>query len=982
MAAKSSSYVDIFSDSMHFRLEVDEDTCFARLKQLLFRNSNGKLENDGLYPETSKIIVYMLDLQSPDTPIIPREDDLVLFLLRQCSSVVSHNRIRIGLVSCTSHDKLFAFDSWHQQNIREGLTMLPAGNHRAELSSSALMDSLDSIPINEQLFRFVENNAIKGGALSMLNANSEKKAWGEVLLFLWPCSLWIFEQTRSGIRTCQKVYSLAENDLAVYRPKNSSSYFSVSVQASANGACFSKTQELKFKATTSQEAGNWCRQILDKDSEYLDEDNDVIFGIENMCSEMASNVFMKEVSEMYELTSFEGMLKNDYLRRVFQEWLSKQYVEEVLKFWLYAEDFRRGHPDATNPFSFQAALPAGEQQPHGHHYLSNWANAIFDQFIAENAAQQVNECSAQERLKLEAQLSSASVEDLGPNLFGSVQLACFHNLKFEWYPKFVRSQPHDYNIMLCAASCTSAIATSAQESLGSLSFSGKYPAALQQSENGARRGFLSRMFGLGKRDSKPSIQQAVEKRSSSGLIPTIEVPWRRNVCSKQEGRKISAVQRTHGAFHNWMPNKWWEYVDLSEWRDFNSNEDFEASLRFMLSKAMSQPFSDVRKRIERVEECIENMPSSIGVITYEDPSGHAGKGMGYLDKKSAVDEICVHSPLGIDDIVKLSLPGKGSGIRHHEAQWFEGDNLLTPTRIRLSETSGGELSNLDMAPSPMPIPGEWVHTAVPRKKSQAQSIFPLDFSALGIVGVVRLCCTVPVSHVRRTAVESSPSRIMGSPLRSPSLDDNILPASSNTAAGAVQNVILTDYGGLGRLYFLDPTGESIAHFISLDHVSQVGPSTDSCYHVDIGMKSDRDETKSIWTLKFDENSNSDVLEIITEWLHWLCTYCRNATQRVCIWHYSLAYEGNSRNLKVLVLHSDLQLRTYYVTGGRLRSELLIGDASPVPKKNTEVQFGRKVAVPQFMSRNRPINCTFDSPQLASDWLSLSAFTKSLVNESD
>jgi hypothetical protein len=172
------------------------------------------------------------------------------------------------------------------------------------------------------------------------------------------------------------------------------------------------------------------------------------------------------------------------MRKHFQEYLGKNLTDESLKFWEYAEDYRRGHPQSSYPFDLgstevpsqtkgrnsksmlkgstsnnnlsgcgsttakdlstiqnviasaeETSLDEGNKKPlsaEEKNRIETWCKTIYECFIEDGAPMQIGDCSSDSK-----EMIIANMKDCHPNLFLDIQLKIFHNLKFKIYPDFV-----------------------------------------------------------------------------------------------------------------------------------------------------------------------------------------------------------------------------------------------------------------------------------------------------------------------------------------------------------------------------------------------------------------------------------------------------------------------------------------------------------------------------------------------------------------
>jgi len=201
---------------------------------------------------------------------------------------------------------------------------------------------------------------------------------------------------------------------------------------------------MMLKAKTRDECEAWMEAINDR---YKDRfENDEFIRAENTMTCEALRVSIDDVKRLTDLARFEGMLGNELLRKAFREFLHKAFVPESMKFWEYAEDFRRGHPSSHEGYDF---YEKGVLNPMVH----AWGQLIFNHFIKDGALFQVSDCSGVESEHLQHLLNSSSIPS--PDVFARVQAVSYRKLKYDegHYVAFVEKHDKGKNRLVCIFVC-------------------------------------------------------------------------------------------------------------------------------------------------------------------------------------------------------------------------------------------------------------------------------------------------------------------------------------------------------------------------------------------------------------------------------------------------------------------------------------------------------------------------------------------------
>jgi hypothetical protein len=114
-------------------------------------------------------------------------------------------------------------------------------------------------------------------------------------------------------------------------------------------------------------------------------------------------------------------------------------AQESLLFWEYTEDFRRGHPNSTQPLISITSRPPDltpTSSTETNNSLRQWAEGIYNCFIADGSPMQVA-ISGEAKAAIEKIILDETAE-IPFDLFKQTQNQLFNHLKFQLYPSFAQ----------------------------------------------------------------------------------------------------------------------------------------------------------------------------------------------------------------------------------------------------------------------------------------------------------------------------------------------------------------------------------------------------------------------------------------------------------------------------------------------------------------------------------------------------------------
>jgi hypothetical protein len=270
--------------------------------------------------------------------------------------------------------------------------------------------------------------------------------------------------------------------------------------------------------------------------------------VESIICTVEQEACQRDLTLLAYFSGFEGMLSNPLLRAAFQLYLETNHVPESLKFWEYAEDFRRSHYDSPEPFAFRSDSGSMDAQ--------SYALGIYQGFLEDGAKYQVSDCSFDENRKI---MESLQVGSPPPTLFSSVQRISYVKLKFSdgHYPSFITHTKYR-NCLLAALH-----ATHCHKRKKPLFATCVVSKVLQTSAHlvgGKRTSVWERFNIFGIQSQYPAASKDVERDNAfshldlrtkgrySEKMTRLSTPWRR-----LEVEKLGA---------SWLPQSWWDFALL------------------------------------------------------------------------------------------------------------------------------------------------------------------------------------------------------------------------------------------------------------------------------------------------------------------------------------------------------------------------------------------------------------------------------------
>jgi hypothetical protein len=180
-------------------------------------------------------------------------------------------------------------------------------------------------------------------------------------------------------------------------------------------------QKTVFRAASKEELEWWTKAIRHRESQPAE--NEMIqLADAHICDE-EWYFALEDIHTMCRCARFEGALVNTSMRLKFQDFLEREHSEELFLFWQHVEAYKLRHPDSPNA---QRSLVVSASD------AKNWAHAIYETFVSENAVHQVS-TSGQQLTHIQDNLEYPTWD-----MFDGPQKAAFAQLRTSSYTRFVQ----------------------------------------------------------------------------------------------------------------------------------------------------------------------------------------------------------------------------------------------------------------------------------------------------------------------------------------------------------------------------------------------------------------------------------------------------------------------------------------------------------------------------------------------------------------
>ena len=226
----------------------------------------------------------------------------------------------------------------------------------------------------------VEATAVKSGRLQKYQAY--KDLWRDEVVVVDETRIWFYQLNDLFVAGAYSYIDLVPDASAFISEENSCVIIIVNHARTTpkfrRSAGEKDAWTIKLKAKSKEEALEWFTAIKTRRDNICDEDNLQILLAEEMMANDQKEIFQEDVCKFNEMAQFEGMMENRFLRQNFQNFLKRNFSDEFLKFWEYAEDFRRGHPNSPQPLSFSGNGETTENIDINSRYIKHWAKQVFE----------------------------------------------------------------------------------------------------------------------------------------------------------------------------------------------------------------------------------------------------------------------------------------------------------------------------------------------------------------------------------------------------------------------------------------------------------------------------------------------------------------------------------------------------------------------------------------------------------------------------
>lgn len=332
----------------------------------------------------------------PRKPLLPHDDDLVVRVLSSESKrwpgfiyvLLENTTNRFPLGSSVGNIRKNALDKVDNQIIPVPLVrlscewLLPDDNLNGKKVVGALNDIVDAV-------------GTKAGRIQKYQQC--KAAWCDVYAVVDESRIWFY-----GISEADAAFSFLEldkdltcsiaDDTTIVLKSNRSTSRQLQTGREIESSELlinNEPNEIKLRTKSHKELIEWRLAIQNRYQALMKSEDEEILFAEKMIEHDQKSFFENDIDAYNALTTFEGMIKNRYLRQKFREYLAKSYSDEFLKFWEYAEDYRCGHPKSAQPFTFQGDADCAEKIVVNSAYIKRWAMFIFEAFLKDGAKHQV-----------------------------------------------------------------------------------------------------------------------------------------------------------------------------------------------------------------------------------------------------------------------------------------------------------------------------------------------------------------------------------------------------------------------------------------------------------------------------------------------------------------------------------------------------------------------------------------------------------------
>mmetsp|Transcript_13311 Transcript_13311/g.21802 ORF Transcript_13311/g.21802 Transcript_13311/m.21802 type:complete len:1154 (-) Transcript_13311:142-3603(-) len=481
----------------------DKNETFESLKRKVFRKLNIDISNEHHFYFS---LQRLYTIEKGGKCLRPKENESVYYVIEReelrwaGSLIVIVNDLREEMRCMTKTEELF--DDYEfiesppteRNGVVSALDWIPDStefSHQNIISYSTVYSQVDNMSsfelsggssIPSQFVNEIEMSSLKSGRMFKLHNVNGKESYKDMYSLLTTESLWFrpYVANPSFNSNCvlQEI-ALVNTTVVVATDLDSSGctftittpfengmiLSSLCIQVKYESADANQCIYHTFKTKSASECQSWVDSINQRG--HLSAENDIISMADTFAASLEEESSLRDIDVLVDCTTFEGTLKNGYMREKLQRYLGHNCEDELLLFWEYCEDYRKGHPESDDPFDFshdfeqgstsisidatskaQSSQTASDTKvevraevvkvvtaAHSDPKLVlTWARFIYNKFIVDGAPMQIA-CPSMDRTRIEDILRTDSAPT---DLFYHVQTQIYNQLKFQKFTDFIK----------------------------------------------------------------------------------------------------------------------------------------------------------------------------------------------------------------------------------------------------------------------------------------------------------------------------------------------------------------------------------------------------------------------------------------------------------------------------------------------------------------------------------------------------------------
>lgn len=814
------------------------------------------------------------------------------------------------------------------------------------------------------------NSAQFSGWLAIYDTYTDR--WDDVLVALTENEIWI------GLNSKHLQYDILPSRITL-----SDDVIVESIDSNTFTICKSSDVFGTFKSSSKLLCREWINTI--KNQSLVKGPHDVLTELENDIRMNAEILSKEDADDLMTNMTFEGMIKNNRLRELFQTFLEKNYSEEIFKFWQYAEDFRRGHPESTDPFNFIDDADFNQtsaKNSNSRQATRAWCNRLYKAFLEEGGVQQIGDCSTEERGRIKREILSQNPGKPSCVVFAVVQQECFRACKFTWYPYFV--QLPRFRSHLIAAT----LEPEAEKRNDTIAKYSDLCLLLQHTQSDKKKNLATKFmktfkdnFKLGT-DKKKSMVEAnnLENEDSmhiSSLKVVLPCPWRK----APSGHTAAVRQVTDSAsFDAWLDRSWWNYVDMGQWRSLYGGGNQEKTLQHSLPVYMNADSSSTSSTI--------NFVMNRFLIQKQ-----AGVEADYLKRSNwpipTVPPVCLVRSSEHDD--EFLSKHYGSYPRHsYRRKWKETHAKTSVEKRKTRRVQSITLSHMHRSlykgfMQMFGLPGDIVFFGLMSCKIKRIRSKPFPARKQSIFDP-RMGNSSSSLH---DAIESAKSDTSLDPLLNNKFESSV--------GDNIRQAYLVQHEGEGRLYIINPLNIDQSFFLRLEYVDLLRPKPNCLRTIQIVERFTINDF-NIWEFSPCGINTGDTLRLTEDWINYIYPNCPLIRIAIGIRKFGyLEKEGKASDLirtgfqkRLFILKSDCTVEYYQDRGfeklllnNDIKAKGIIDlvnaqDVSMVEERRSSIrrsllasqmiEFKIVDATGRFWILTPPSNRVHEQVQIVSDWV--------------